>query len=128
MPDEWEKAHGLDAADASDRNLLNRDGYTALEVYLNSLMGEVLDDDFTTGISAVPAVASSMSYDAATHTLSVSADALGATLTVYTTGGSMLSAQTVRSTSVSLNGLPSGVLLLRLSGNGVSPRLIKVAN
>lgn len=91
-------------------------------------MGEVLDDDFTTGISAVPAVASSMSYDAATHTLSVSADALGATLTVYTTGGSMLSAQTVRSTSVSLNGLPSGVLLLRLSGNGVSPRLIKVAN
>lgn len=126
MPDEWEREHGLNAFDAADRNLLNRDGYTALEVYINGLMGEALDEDFTSGVSAVATVDPMMSYDAATRTLSVSADALGATLAVYTTGGSLLSVQDVRSTRISLAGLPEGVLLLRLSGSGLSPRLLKV--
>ncbi len=39
MPDAWEYAHGLDPADASDRNLVTAEGYTQLEVYLNSLTG-----------------------------------------------------------------------------------------
>ncbi|MEM6820396.1 MAG: pectate lyase [Verrucomicrobiota bacterium] len=38
MPDEWETAHGLNPQDPSDRNQdLKGDGYTAVEVYLNSL-------------------------------------------------------------------------------------------
>lgn len=128
MPDEWENEHGLDASDASDRNLLNRDGYTALEVYLNGLMGEELDDDFTSGIPAVTAVSPDMGYDASTQTLTVSPDALGSTLAVYSTGGSLLRVLTVRSTCTSLAGLPRGVLLLRLCGSGVSPRVLKVRN
>jgi len=41
MPDAWEQAHGLNAHDAADRNTIrSKEGYTALEVYLNSLMGE----------------------------------------------------------------------------------------
>jgi len=41
MPDHWEQAHGLNPEDASDRNNdLNGDGYTNLEKYLNSLVGE----------------------------------------------------------------------------------------
>ena len=41
MPDEWEKANGLNANDPEDRNGdLNGDGYTNLEKYLNSLVGE----------------------------------------------------------------------------------------
>ncbi|MCF8357230.1 MAG: T9SS type A sorting domain-containing protein [Prolixibacteraceae bacterium] len=39
MPDEWEDDNGLDKGDDSDRNLVNDDGYTNLEVYLNSLVG-----------------------------------------------------------------------------------------
>ena len=38
MPDEWEAKKGLNANDASDRNKLNEDGYTMLELYLNSLV------------------------------------------------------------------------------------------
>lgn len=38
IPDEWEVAHGLDPNDASDANRVNTDGYTNLEVYLNSLV------------------------------------------------------------------------------------------
>jgi hypothetical protein len=37
MPDAWEKAHGLNPADASDRNGAGTGGYTHLEEYLNSL-------------------------------------------------------------------------------------------
>jgi hypothetical protein len=41
IPDDWEKAHGLNPNDAADANRdLNGDGYTNLEKYLNSLVGE----------------------------------------------------------------------------------------
>jgi hypothetical protein len=41
MPDDWEKAHGLNPNNPSDANKdLNGDGYTNLEKYLNSLVGE----------------------------------------------------------------------------------------
>ena len=41
MADEWERANGLNPNDPEDRNkIISKTGYTALEVYLNSLMGE----------------------------------------------------------------------------------------
>ena len=40
MPDDWEKEHNLNPNDPEDRNTLTKAGYTALEVYMNSLMGE----------------------------------------------------------------------------------------
>jgi hypothetical protein len=47
MDDTWETTHGLNPNDASDRNLTTSEGYTALEVYLNSLVGENIDAVFT---------------------------------------------------------------------------------
>ncbi|MCD8210779.1 MAG: pectate lyase [Prevotella sp.] len=47
MPDEWEKENNLDPSNPEDRNFVNQDGYTALEVYLNSLMGEKMDNHFS---------------------------------------------------------------------------------
>ena len=126
MPDEWERQHGLDATDAADRNNLNGEGYTALEVYLNSLMGETLDDDFTSGITQAVVERPTVGYDRATETLTVSDNAIGATLAVYTTDGRLVSARTIRSTSTSLADLPKGVLLMRVGGNGVAPRMLKV--
>jgi pectate lyase len=38
IPDEWKKAHGLSLNDPNVANAVNADGYTALEVYLNSLV------------------------------------------------------------------------------------------
>ncbi len=40
MPDEWEKANGLDFSDPNDRNKIALNGYTYLEKYLNSLCDE----------------------------------------------------------------------------------------
>ncbi|MBU2491607.1 MAG: pectate lyase [Bacteroidetes bacterium] len=38
MPDGWEQQKGLDLNNPDDRNLLNPDGYTMLEVYLEDLL------------------------------------------------------------------------------------------
>ena len=127
MPDEWERQHGLDATDAADRNSVNGEGYTALEVYLNSLMGEVLDDNFTSGITQAVVTRPEIGYDRATETLTVSDNAIGATLAVYTTDGRLVTTRTIRSTGTQLSGLPKGVLLMQVSGGGVAPRLLKVA-
>ncbi|WP_436489577.1 pectate lyase [Chitinophaga sp. ARDCPP14] len=37
MPDEWEKKNGSDPGNPDDRNVVNKKGYTRLEMYLNSL-------------------------------------------------------------------------------------------
>ncbi len=42
MDDAWELAHGLDPNNPDDRNQVTKTGYTMLEVYLNSLVGEKL--------------------------------------------------------------------------------------
>ena len=41
MDDDWERANGFDPSNADDRNTVaSAEGYTALEIYLNHLMGE----------------------------------------------------------------------------------------
>lgn len=43
MADEWELANGFNPMNPDDRNVVaSAEGYTALEVYLNSLMGELI--------------------------------------------------------------------------------------
>jgi hypothetical protein len=50
MPDEWETANGFNPNDASDgAKVASAEGYTALEIYLNALMGEQIPIN-TTGI------------------------------------------------------------------------------
>ena len=41
MDDNWEDLSGLDCTDPSDGNLVNSEGYTMLEVYLNSLVAKI---------------------------------------------------------------------------------------
>ena len=41
MPDEWETANGLNPNDANDGNKTGADGYTNLEIYLNSLVADI---------------------------------------------------------------------------------------
>ncbi|MCR4958822.1 MAG: pectate lyase [Prevotella sp.] len=41
IPDAWETAHGLNPNSAADGNTLNDEGYTMLEVYMNSLVADI---------------------------------------------------------------------------------------
>lgn len=43
MPDEWERKNDLDPNDPEDRNKTNEEGYTMLEVYMNSLVADIMD-------------------------------------------------------------------------------------
>ena len=47
MDDAWETAHGLDATDPDDGRTILANGYSVLEVYLNSLCGEEIALDFS---------------------------------------------------------------------------------
>ena len=49
MPDEWETAHGLNPSSAADGNTVGADGYTNLEVYLNSLVADITDRQYEGG-------------------------------------------------------------------------------
>jgi len=42
MPDSWENANGLDKNNPNDRNNINSAGYTMLELYINSLVPELI--------------------------------------------------------------------------------------
>ena len=43
MPDKWELANGLDPADPSDALLTDDEGYTMVEVYINSLVSHITE-------------------------------------------------------------------------------------
>ncbi len=43
IPDEWEKANGLDPTDAKDGKIIGADGYSNLEHYLNSLVAHITE-------------------------------------------------------------------------------------
>lgn len=123
MPDAWETANGLDPSTA-DNNRLNDEGYTALEVYLNSLMSETQSNQFT-GINAVMSTSKDFSYDPKSGTLTVSGNALGGTLSVYATNGSLLWQGTADKESLRLPRLNAGVVLIQLQGRNIAPRVIK---
>ena len=49
MPDEWEAQHGLNANDANDRNNVNEEGYTMLEVYMNDIVEHITQQQYEGG-------------------------------------------------------------------------------
>lgn len=124
MPDEWEKQHGLDP-NAADHNKTNPQGYTALEVYLNSLMGENLSDDFTTGIGGITVNRIDAKYDRNSNTVTVGEKAIGGTMRVFDTGGNMLFTSKIKNRDTQLpQSLPS-VILIYIEGKNMAPRVIK---
>ena len=46
IPDNWEDFNGLDPSDPTDGNKLNAEGYTMLEVYLNSLVSRITEAQY----------------------------------------------------------------------------------
>lgn len=43
IPDDWEEANGLDPNDATDGNVTNDEGYTNLELWMNSLVADITE-------------------------------------------------------------------------------------
>lgn len=124
MPDEWEKANGYNP-DVADNNELTENGYTALEVYLAYLMGEDINKT-PAGICQVITSVGDMKYDAASSTLTIPEEAVGATVTVYSADGRIVSTAVASATTMSLDSCPAGMLLIYLHGDSITPRVLKV--
>ncbi len=125
MPDEWERNHGLDP-NVADQNKVNAEGYTALEAYLCSLMGETVSDGFVTAISHVTVSAPEVAYNRAQDCITVSDNAMGGMLYLYATDGSLLSVRTIAQPQVSLAGIASRMAIAKVEVKGMAPRVIKV--
>ena len=125
MPDEWEKANNLNPS-VADNNILNSEGYTALEVYLNSLMGEVLANDFDKSGLEAAFVSTEAVYDAASCTLLTGAEADGATLEVYGLDGRLRDMMRISGGETSLSHLAVGIYLLRVTSPSITPVVLKI--
>lgn len=73
MPDAWEEANGFDKDNPADGNYVNEEGYTALEKYLASLMGEDIGGTFSAPAAFMKIVAADGSGDYATVQAAVDA-------------------------------------------------------
>ena len=124
MPDVWEQQHGLDV-NIADQNKTNPQGYTALEVYLNSLMGETLSDNFTNGINNLKISRFDIKYDKARETISVSDNAIGATLRIFDTGGNLILSKTINSSTINIPQSAPSVMLIQVEGKNLTPRMLK---
>jgi len=49
MPDSWETAQGLNPNNALDGNLLDKDGFTMLELYMNSIVNTIVNSENENG-------------------------------------------------------------------------------
>lgn len=87
MADVWETANGLNPNDDSDRNLLTVEGYTALEVYLNSLMGEIIPAVFITAVDEVTTSKISLYPTLVTGTFIINSESPILSVDIFSTNG-----------------------------------------
>ena len=114
MPDEWEKANGFDPNNAADGNYINAEGYTALEKYLCSLMGEEIKGKFKSATDIRSAHAVKFSVCINGETLSVSSDAAIREIHLFdATGACRLNEPLHTGTNTfSLTSLPAGTYIV----------------
>lgn len=93
IPDAWEEVHGLNKNLASDANQKNNEGYTYLEVYLNSLVEAIINNqNGTQGSDMVtttshPSGLVAFASGGAVHFRDLPADSL---VSIFSIGGSLI--------------------------------------
>ena len=116
MPDAWELANGLDPNNPDDRNLKTPQGYTALEVYLASLMGENIPHNFSP--SAVKEISSFNTSIVPTSVKNkfqvISTNPLQSAKIFDLTGKQVLFSSLSESNSVDISNLSAGCYLVQI--------------
>jgi hypothetical protein len=124
IPDFWEDANGLDKNNAADGKTLNVEGYTNLEVYLNSLVEGIVQqqNEGAAGIKRNETNASKVdvSLNRNTSILMVSSDDRMNRLEIYSVSGNLVKNKSVQGyeCSLDLSGLSSGIYLLKVFCDG----------
>lgn len=119
MPDVWETANGLNPNDPEDRNKMTKSGYTALEVYLNELVGEIipLEFDNDTAIDDVNAV-SKIKINASYGQLYIYSELPVTNVKIFDIPGSLVVSRNADNISVvNISKLPKGLYIAQLTTN-----------
>jgi len=129
MPDAWELANGLDPNNAEDRNMKTSEGYTALEVYLASLMGETIAHNFILAVKEVKSFNASIVPTIVNSNFKVIADSpLKSAKVLDLTGKEILTSSLVNNNSINISNFAKGCYLVQiknLSGDTQQFKIIK---
>lgn len=120
MPDAWETANGFDPNNAEDGNYINPEGYTALEKYLCSLMGEEIKGEFksTTDVRVAHAVKFQVSVEG--DELNIISDADIKEMHVFDTTGACRMDKPLKrgGNAFNISCLPAGTYIVWVTDNG----------
>ena len=120
IPDEWEIANGLNSEDPKDGNKVTKSGYTALEVYLNGLVGETIPLEFDdTSINKINA-GSELQVSVYGDMLYLTADLDISGIDVFDLQGRIIASNNgINLQSMSLKALSSGAYVVKVrTANG----------
>jgi pectate lyase len=113
MPDVWETAHGLNPNDADDRNLLMKSGYTALDVYLNELVDEIIAFAPATALPDVQNA--SWSVFQSGNELRVTGDVAVARVRILDMAGRAVVSRLLENNKLDVSELPAGVYVAEVA-------------
>lgn len=115
MADIWEIENNLNPANAEDRNLITPEGYTALEVYLASLMGEFIPHSFT-GLNDVKQLPITLFPSPASDKLHLKSDLELKNAVIYTVNGQKLQTVSLQNLhSIDISKLSKGNYILSVT-------------
>jgi pectate lyase len=114
MADVWETQNGLNAADPEDRKKLTLSGYTALEVYLNSLMGEKIPLEFSSGIDEKKIADLSIFPTTFTNVITVNGANLKNATIFSMNGTKVLTHDLTQNQIISTENIKNGVYLMKI--------------
>lgn len=114
MPDEWEIKNGLNPNDPEDGNKLTASGYTALEVYLNGLVNEVIELDFDTSINH-DAFDNNISVYAQNNILNIITPKSISEVRIYDTVGRLRIVENVKMDEINISNLSAGVYIVEVN-------------
>lgn len=115
MDDAWEVSNGLNPSNAEDRNTLAASGYTALEVYLNSLVGENIDFSTELNTSKQSKVTFCIQNNSQ---LKLYSHEIIKSVTILNATGSIVLFQKSDSNQLDIHSLNSGIYVLKVNAGG----------
>jgi hypothetical protein len=130
MPDAYETANGLNPNSATDGSLTNAEGYTNLELYLNSLVANITTDELADGTVMGDDVESTETVTSTTYELSSATSSTNtASEYTFTNGFSITNAKSKSYGTGSNNGIKysSGVQYTIVIPSGLSVSAIEIS-
>jgi len=119
MADDWETSVGLNPTDANDRNYVTKEGYTALEVYLNSLMGEYIEPKFSpSAINDITSYQIAVKPTSVKDYMTIESEIPVKSFSIYSINGEKLfTSELYPASSFDLSFLSKGCYILKVENN-----------